>query len=68
LVILPALKTIDESQIIRAGKNIKDISILRADSLNILDLLTHQYLVMSKGGIETIKKVYRREATKVKQS
>jgi large subunit ribosomal protein L4 len=54
LVVLPTT----DQKIIRASQNIPKIKITRADSLNVLDILSHQYLLISQGAIETIKKTY----------
>ncbi len=44
--------------IIRANKNIPYTKILRADSLNILDLLSFKYLLMPKEAIKVIEETY----------
>ena len=45
-------------KISRAVRNIPKIKTIRADSLNILDILSHQYLIMLQDSIEVIKKTY----------
>lgn len=54
LVVIPK----KDENIIRAIRNIPKTEILRADSLNVLDLLSFKYLLMPKEAIETIKKTY----------
>lgn len=54
LIIIPKK---DES-IIRANKNIAYTKTLRADSLNILDLLSFKYLLLPKESIKVIEKTY----------
>ena len=44
--------------IIRANKNIPYSKTLRADSLNILDLLSFKYLLMPKEAIKVIEETY----------
>jgi len=45
-------------KIIRAAKNIPKIKTIRADSLNVLDVLSFRYLLMPQGAIEIIKQTY----------
>lgn len=47
-----------DQKIIRAIKNIPKIKTIRADSLNVLDILSYRYLLMPKEAIEMIKKTY----------
>lgn len=47
-----------DENIIRANKNIPYSKILRADSLNILDLLSFKYLIMPKEAIKVIEETY----------
>jgi len=54
LIVLPTT----DQKIIRAGRNIPKIKIIRADSLNVLDILSHQYLLISQGAIKMIEKTY----------
>ena len=54
LIVLPRT----DLKISRAVKNIPKIKTIRADSLNILDILNHQYLIMLQDSIEVIKKTY----------
>jgi large subunit ribosomal protein L4 len=54
LIVLP--KT--DQKITRAVRNIPKIKTIRADSLNVLDVLSHRYLLMPQGAIEVIKETY----------
>ncbi len=54
LIVLPEV----EPKITRAVRNIPKIKTIRADSLNVLDVLSSQYLLMPQGAIEVIKKTY----------
>jgi len=54
LIVLPSTNL----EISRAVSNIPKIKTIRADSLNILDILNHRYLIMLQGSIEVIKKTY----------
>ena len=47
-----------DQKIIRAIKNIPKIKTIRADSLNVVDVLSHQYLLMLQGAVEVIEKTY----------
>lgn len=47
-----------DENIIRASRNITYTKILRADSLNILDLLSFKYLLMPKEAVKVIEKTY----------
>ena len=47
-----------DENIIRANKNIPHSKALRADSLNILDLLSFKYLLMPKEAIKVIENTY----------
>jgi len=49
-----------DQKIIRAVKNIPKIKTIRADSLNVLDILSYRYLLMPQGAIEVIEKTYIR--------
>ncbi|PKL72367.1 50S ribosomal protein L4 [Candidatus Kuenenbacteria bacterium HGW-Kuenenbacteria-1] len=44
--------------LIRATKNISRIGTIRADCLNIVDLLKYKYLLITKKGIQKIEKTY----------
>lgn len=45
---------------LRAARNIFETKILRADNLNALDLLSYKYLIMPKGAIGVIEKIYKK--------
>jgi len=44
---------------VRASKNLKKIEVIRADSLNIEDVLKRQYLVLEKDSLPVIEKTYK---------
>ena len=54
LIVLPSF----DQKIIRAVRNIPKTKIIRADSLNILDVLNHRYLLMLQEAIAMIEKTY----------
>jgi len=54
LIVLP--KT--DIDIIRANNNIPKTKIIRADSLNVLDVLNYKYFLMLQDSIDVIKKTY----------
>ena len=54
LIVLP--KT--DLKISQSVKNIPKIKTIRADSLNVLDILTHQYLLILQDSIKVIEKTY----------
>jgi len=54
LVVIPK----KNENIIRATRNIPKTKILRADSLNVLDLLSFKYLLMPEDAIKVIEKTY----------
>ena len=54
LIVLP--KT--DLKISRAVKNIPKIKTIRADSLNVLDILNHQYLIFFQDSIKVVKETY----------
>lgn len=47
-----------DENIIRATRNIPRFSTIGANSLNVVDLLNHKYLLMEKQAIELIKKTF----------
>ncbi len=51
-------KRASDQKIIRAVKNIPKIKTIRADSLNVLDILSYRYLLMPQEAIEVIKETY----------
>jgi large subunit ribosomal protein L4 len=54
LIVLP--KT--DLRVSRAVRNIPKIKTIRADSLNVLDILNHQYLLVLQDAIKVIKETY----------
>lgn len=46
------------ANITRASRNLPHAKVLRADSLNVHDLLTYRYVIVPKEAIETIEKMY----------
>ncbi|MBL7053088.1 MAG: 50S ribosomal protein L4 [Candidatus Portnoybacteria bacterium] len=54
LIVLPS----SNQDIVRASKNIPKVKIIRADSLNVLDVLTYKYLLVLQGSIKVIEKTY----------
>lgn len=54
---LLALFSQDEN-IKKAAKNLPNLNITNIENLNILDLLTYQYLIMTKEGFEYLNKKY----------
>lgn len=55
---LIALEKMDKN-IILAMRNIPRVATIQAKDLNCLDLLSHRYLIISKKGIEEIKKTFK---------
>ncbi len=56
LVVLPERDEV----IVRAAKNLPYADTLRADSLNVVDLLSHKYLLIPKASVKVIERVYAR--------
>lgn len=54
LIVLPS----SNQDIVRASKNIPKVKIIRADSLNVLDVLTYKHLLVLQGSIKVIEKTY----------
>jgi large subunit ribosomal protein L4 len=54
LVILPAT----DQTLIRAGRNIPGVTFIRADSLNVLDIVKHQQLVVIQSALDKISSTY----------
>ncbi|MFH1938230.1 MAG: 50S ribosomal protein L4 [Patescibacteria group bacterium] len=54
LIVLPS----SNQDIVRASKNIPKVKIIRADSLNVLDVLTYKNLLVLQGSIKVIEKTY----------
>ncbi|MFH1171755.1 MAG: 50S ribosomal protein L4 [bacterium] len=55
LVIQPAR----EEQLIRAARNIPNVTTIAANSLNIVDVLRHEYLLLPSDGLAMIEKLYQ---------
>lgn len=47
-----------DKNITLASRNLPNAKVLRADSLNVNDLLTYRYVILPKEAIETIEKTY----------
>lgn len=47
-----------DKNITLASRNLPNAKVLRADSLNVNDLLTYRYVILQKDAIETIEKTY----------
>ena len=47
-----------EEKIQRAARNITQLDTIQADSLNVLDILSHQYLLMPVGAVKVIEKTF----------
>ncbi|HOU45813.1 MAG TPA: 50S ribosomal protein L4 [Candidatus Pacearchaeota archaeon] len=47
-----------DKNIIRAAGNIKGIEVIESRNLNVLDLLSSKYLLITKGGIDTVKNIF----------
>jgi large subunit ribosomal protein L4 len=56
LMILPGASA--DKQIRTAGENLSNLAITRADSLNVVDILKYQYLLMPKEAVSKIVAVY----------
>ena len=48
-----------DQKIIRAIKNIPKIKTIRADSLNVLDVLSYRYLLMPQEAVKVIQEIYK---------
>lgn len=53
LVVLPT-----RDSMVRAFRNLPRVAVTAADSLNVVDLLGHQYLLTSQAGLEQLLQVY----------
>jgi large subunit ribosomal protein L4 len=51
----------DNRTVIRAAQNLKDISTIPANTLNIIDLLTHQNVLITQTAVELITQIYNRD-------
>lgn len=54
LLVLPK----KEEKLYRAGRNLKALGIIQADSLNVLDVLKHKYLLMPVDSLAKIEKTF----------
>ncbi len=54
LVVMPG----SDEKLIQASNNIPKVKIIRADSLNILDVLKYKHLLLIKGSEKTIERIY----------
>lgn len=54
LIVLPTAN----KEVVRAARNIPKIKSIKADSLNVYDILSHHYLLMLKGSIKVIQEFY----------
>lgn len=48
----------NDEKIIKSASNIKNISVMQTRDLNVLDLLTRKYIVITKDGIDVIKNTF----------
>lgn len=55
LTILPA----SSPEVIRASRNLPRVSTIRADSLNVVDVVRHEYLLMPVGALALIERTFR---------
>lgn len=55
-----ALVVLDEAKdnVIRSIRNLNDFKTCRADSLNAVDLLRYEYLILTKASLETLEKLW----------
>lgn len=44
--------------LVRASQNLKKIAVIRANSLNILDVISHKHLVLDKASLDVIEKTF----------
>jgi large subunit ribosomal protein L4 len=56
LVILPA----SDASIVRSGRNIPGVKIMRADSLNTYEVVGHQQIIVLQEALPVIEKTYSR--------
>jgi large subunit ribosomal protein L4 len=48
----------NDEKIIKSASNIKNIAVIQARNLNVLDLLSSKYIVITKDGIDAIKNTF----------
>lgn len=47
-----------DKNVLKSASNIRGMSVQESRNLNVLDLLSSKYLLITKGGIETVKKTF----------
>lgn len=59
-----------DKNIVLASRNLPKAKVVRADSLNVNDLLTHRYVILPQNAIETIEKIYggMKKSTQTKEA
>lgn len=57
-LILSLEKNVDNSTILLASRNIARVKLLPTEDLNVLDLLSAKYLILTKSGIAKLEKIY----------
>lgn len=50
-----------EAALIRSSKNIPDVTIIRADSLNVVDIMQHKHLIILQTSLPIFEKTYSQE-------
>lgn len=45
-----------DEQVIRSARNIKSMDVKRAEDLNVVDLMHHQFVIMSKNALQHVEK------------
>lgn len=66
LVVLPGRK--NDKNIKLSARNIPGVGIIRADSLNIKDVLSYEYILLSKGGVDLVEKTFIKGAKNLAKS
>ncbi len=56
LVVLPGEKS--DQAVKLSARNIPGVGVIRADSLNVRDLLSHEYVLLPKSSVELLQKTY----------
>jgi len=56
--ILSLEKDVDNKNILLASRNIERVNLLPVEDLNVLDLLSSKYLVLTKSGVSKLEKIY----------
>lgn len=54
-------------QILLSSRNLKNVEVIKADSLNVVDILKYKYLIMPLNSLKVIEKTYLKTAVKQKQ-